>query len=113
MTEMQLAFIVWILIGVVFTLYGIIVMCSKKEKPFGFWANAQMFPVKDAKAYNRATGKLFVGYGIVFCILGLPLLKGEESGFVMLSSIGTMIASVVTMIIYVTVIEKKYRKNHI
>ena len=111
MTEMQQAFIIWIIIGIVFTLYGVIVMFSKKEKPLGFWANAQMFAVKDVKAYNRATGKLFVGFGIVFSILGLPLLQGEESGLVIISSIGTMIASIVTMIIYVTVIESKYRKK--
>lgn len=111
MTEMQQAFIVWIVIGIVFTLYGLIVMFSKKEKPLGFWANTQMFAVKDVKAYNRAIGKLFVAFGIVFSILGLPLLQGEESGLVIISSIGTMIASIVTMIIYVTVIESKYRKK--
>ena len=111
MTEMQLAFIIWIVVGLVFTVYGTVVMCSKKEKPFGFWANAEQFPVTDAKAYNRATGKLFVSFGLVFCILGLPLLKGEETGLVMLTSAGTMFAAIVTMVIYVTVIEKKYRKK--
>ena len=111
MTEMQLAFIIWIVVGLIFTIYGVIVMCSKKERPFGFWANAQMFAVDDVKGYNRATGKLFTGFGIVFCVLGLPLLKGENTGFVMITSIGTMLASIVTMTIYVTVIEKKYRKK--
>lgn len=111
MTEMQTAFIVWIIIGIIVTVYGAIVMFAKKEKPLAFWANAQMFPVKDVKAYNCATGKLFVGFGIVFSILGLPLLAGEESGLVMISSVGTMILSISTMIIYVTVIENKYRKK--
>ena len=111
MSEMQLAFIIWIIVGLIFTIYGAIVMCSKKERPFGFWANSQMFAVTDTKAYNRATGKLFVGFGIVFCILGFPLLMGEESGLVMITSIGTMFASIVTMTIYVTIIEKKYRKK--
>ena len=41
MTEMQLAFIIWIVVGLIFTIYGVIVMCSKKERPFGFWANSQ------------------------------------------------------------------------
>ena len=86
-------------------------MINTLEKPFGFWANAQMFQVSDVKGYNRATGKLFSCFGIVFSLLGLPLLKGEESGMIILSSIGTMLASVTTMVIYVTVIENKYRKK--
>ena len=109
--EMQIAFVVWIIIGICFILYGIFVMHSKKNKAFGFWANAEMFAVKDSKKYNRALGKLFIGFGSVFSLLGLPLLKGEESGLLILSMIGTMITVIVTMIIYVIVIESKYRKK--
>ena len=111
MSEMQIAFIVWIVLGIGFVIYGIYVMYAKRENPFGFWANAEMFQVKDTKAYNRAVGKLFVTYGLVFSVLGLPLLKGEESGLLIISMIGTMLLSIVTMLIYVMVIEKKYRKK--
>lgn len=30
------------------------------QKPVGFWANVENFPVKDLKGYNYATGKLFI-----------------------------------------------------
>ena len=44
------AFIVWTALGAAFVLFGIFAAHSKKEKAFGFWANAKMFPVKDVRA---------------------------------------------------------------
>lgn len=75
----MMAFILWILIGAGFVIWGIAVLFAKKEKPFGFWANAEVFPVKDVVAYNKA--------------------------------LGTMFLSVFMMVIYVTRIERKYRKR--
>ena len=101
MTEMQLAFIIWIVVGLIFTIYGVIVMCSKKERPFGFWANSQMFAVTDTKAYNRATGKLFVGFGIVFCILGKKdksIKRKCKKGLKL--SIWALVLSIVLYIVY-------------
>lgn len=56
---------------------------SKKE--VGFWANAGKFEVTDVKKYNGAVGKLFIGYGIVFILLGLPMLSGQNSPWIILS----------------------------
>jgi len=36
---------------------GIYDMKSKKTKPFGFWANAEVKMIEDVKGYNRALGK--------------------------------------------------------
>lgn len=106
-----LGFVIWLLVGCFFVALGIYAFVSKKEVAFGFWANADMFPVKDIKAYNRAVGRLWCLFGIVFAVLGLPLLAGQNSAWILLSVLGIMAEVIVTMIIYVTVIEKKYRRK--
>lgn len=42
---------------------------------------------------------------------GLPLLNGQNSALILLSIVGVMAEAIITMAIYVTVIEKKYRKK--
>lgn len=39
-------------------------MNSKKAKPFGFWANAEIGPIEDVKAYNHALGRFWCVYGV-------------------------------------------------
>ena len=111
MKESMMAFILWILIGAGFIIGGIVALFAKKAKPFGFWANAEVFPVKDVRAYNKALGKLFIVFGIIFMLLGIPFLKGQNSGGMVFSILGTMFLSIFTMVIYVTRIERKYRKS--
>ncbi len=107
----MLAFIMWELFGVVFFGYGIYAICSKKERAFGFWANAEVFPVKDVKAYNRAVGKLFMAIGVGIAILGFPLLGGQNTPYVILSVLGVMLEAIAAMAFYVVIIEKKYRQK--
>lgn len=107
----MMAFIIWLLVSIAFVILGIYACVSKKEVAFGFWANANTFPVNDVKAYNRAVGKLWIVFGIVFAVLGLPLLKGQNNPLIILSILGIMIEAIVVMVIYTTVIEKKYRKK--
>lgn len=109
MTESILAFVMWVLIGFIFIVLGIYDMCSKKEIPFGFWANAKLPSVTDVKGYNKALGKLWIGYGIVFILLGIPLLCGQNSAWIVVTILGTGFATIVIIAIYVTVIEKKYQ----
>ena len=106
----MIGFIGWIVVGCAFIGMGIGALLMKKETPFGFWANAEMFPVENVRAYNRAVGKLWCVFGIMFCVLGIPLLKGQNSPYILLSVLGVMIEVIAVMVIYVTVIEKKYRK---
>lgn len=86
MEERLLAFIIWGIVGVLFIM-GIYDFNSRKNKPSGFWANAQTAPIEDVTAYNRALGKLWCVFGILFTLIGLPLL-------------------------YVVAIEPKYRKKN-
>lgn len=104
------AFWIWAALGVFFLILGIFDMCSKAVKPFGFWANAKVFPVSEVKGYNRALGMLFCAYGAAWIFLGLPLLT-ENSALLIISILGAMFISIAAMAVYVLVIERKYRKK--
>ena len=88
---------------------GIKDMFSKN--PVGFWANTETIKVKDVKGYNRASGLLFIIYGIIFVILGIPLLDGQNTPYVLLSVIGVMVETIVIMAAYSLVIVKKYEEK--
>ena len=106
-----IAFIIWALMGVLFIAMGIYDLSSKKAKPFGFWANAEVACIEDVKGYNRALGILWCVYGVLFVLIGLPLLAGQNSGSIIISMLGTMFISIGAMIAYVVGIEPKYRKK--
>ena len=112
MTEAGIGFIIWALAGAAFIGWGIYCIFSKKSAAFGFWANAKMFEVEDVRGYNRALGKLWCAYGIGFILLGIPLVNYEQnSPVILLSVIGVMAETIAVMVVYITKIEKKYRKK--
>ena len=79
------------------------------KNPVGFWANTETIKVKDVKGYNRASGLLFIIYGIIFVILGIPLLEGQNTPYVLLSVIGVMVETIVIMAAYSLFIVKSKR----
>ena len=111
MEEPILAFVIWSIIGTLFLVMGIYCMKSRKAKPFGFWANAEVIPVEDVKGYNLALGKLWCVYGVLFMLIGLPLLEEQDSGLLIVTMLGTMFISIGAMVAYVVGIEPKYRKK--
>lgn len=106
---MLFAFIIWLIAGGAMIVYGIYAIRSKRAVPFGFWANAEVFEVNNVRAYNCAVGKLWCVFGAVFILLGTPLLTGQNSLCVIVSIPGCMAEAIAAMVVYVTVIEKKYR----
>ena len=107
MSGATMGFIIWAICGVVIIIIGIRALFMKTA--VGFWANIKQFPVNDIKGYNRSTGMLYICYGIIFILLGLPLLTGQNSPFILLSMLGVMIETIALMAIYIMVITKKYR----
>ncbi len=105
------AFIIWAIISLLFVVMGIYICFSKETKPFGFWANADVASVTDVKGYNRALGKLWCVYGVLFALIGIPLLDPQNSGMLILTILGTMFISIGAMVTYVVGIESKYRKK--
>lgn len=104
-----IGFVIYCIVGGLFIGFGISSFFSKK--PVGFWANIKMFEVTDTRDYNKATGKLFLCFGIVFIILGLPLLAGQNSPLILLSVAGDIFLVITVMLVYELVIMKKYRKR--
>lgn len=105
------AYVVWILISILFVVIGIYIIKCKKAKPFGFWANAEVPQVTDVVAYNKALGKLWIIFGIGFAIDGLPLLAGEKSPLIVISMIGAMFLCIGVMVYYTLAIEAKYKRK--
>ena len=110
MDEMWIGFTAWGVAGILMIGIGIWALFSKK--PVNFWANTSVSEINNPKQYNYAVAKMICLYGIIFIILGIPLLAGQNSAWILLSVIGVMIESIMAMIIYVLVIEKKYKKKH-
>lgn len=105
-----IGFIIWSIIGIMFICLSIYAYFSKK--PMRFWANMNVFEVSDTNAYNHAVSKLFCIFGIVFVLLGIPLLAEKHSALILLSVVGIMVESIIAMIVYSIIIEKKYKKEN-
>lgn len=101
------AFIIWAICGLIIIGIGICDLFSKKV--VGFWANVKTTDVSDIKKYNCAVGKLIIIYGVIYIALGLPLLCGQNSAYILLSVLGVFIETIVAMIIYSLVITNKYK----
>ena len=68
-----IGFIVWAIVGCF--IIGIGISAFFRKKAVGFWANIKAEPINDIKNYNYAMGKLFIVYGVIFILLGTPLLS--------------------------------------
>ena len=108
-----MGFIIWTLFGMLIIMVGIYYIYSKKEVAFGFWANTKTAPIeaKNIKSYNKSLGKLWCAYGFFFILLGIPLLGGQNSPLILITSIGTILEVIIVIAVYTIKIEGKYRKK--
>lgn len=102
-----IGFIIWVIVGLFLIGIGISDFFSKKA--VGFWANVEVEQITDVRKYNYAVGKLFIAYGVIFILLGTPMLSKQNSALILLSILGVMVETITIMIIYTQVISKKYR----
>lgn len=107
MEENTISFIIWCIWGVFLMCLAVYIWFSKKA--IGFWGNKKMFEVTDIRKYNHAMSKLYGAYGIVFILLGLPLLA-EHSEWILLSIAGVVVESIVLIAVCSLVLKKKYKK---
>ncbi len=103
-----IGFFIWTIVGV--SIIGVGIGAFFTKKVVGFWANMKPIEVKDIKGYNNATGKLLISYGLIFVVLGLPLLSGQNSPLILLSVLGVMLETIILMAVYSLCIEKKYKE---
>lgn len=102
----MLGFIIWAIVGLCIVGIGISAFFSKKA--VGFWANIEVEKVNDIKKYNASVGKLFLAYGLIFILLGTPMLS-SNTALILFSVLGVMIETIAVMIVYTQGISKKYR----
>ena len=108
-TGRVIGFVMWLAGGCLLVALGIGAFFARKE--VGFFNNVKPLPMRDVKAYNRAVGKLFIVYGILFAALGLPLLFGQNSALIVISILGVMAETIGAMAVYILAIQKKYEKK--
>lgn len=108
-TGRMAGFVMWLAAGCLLAALGIGAFFAKKE--VGFFNNVKPLPMRDVKAYNRAVGKLFIVYGILFAALGLPLLLGQNSAWILISILGVMAETIAAMAVYILVIQNKYERK--
>lgn len=104
----MLAFIIWTIFGLFF--FGLGIYSFRAKKAVGFWANAETLPMEDVKGYNKAMGKLWCVFSVIFILLGLPFLVGQNSAKMIIPILGIVFEIIGTMIVYLH-IEEKYRKK--
>ena len=102
-----IGFIIWVIVG--FCIIGMGISSFFSKKTAGFWANIKTMPVNDVTRYNHAIGKLFILYGVIFIVLGMPLVSDQNTPYILLSVLGVVIETIAIMAIYSLFIEKKYR----
>lgn len=102
-----IAFIIWLITGIAFIIIGLFDYNTSTHITRGFWANIKTAPAKDVKLHNKALGKLFIIFGIVFIVLGVPLLMGQNSPAILITIIGVMFEVIAVMAVYIIFIEGK------
>lgn len=100
-------FILLCIWGVIYICLAIYIWFAKKA--IGFWGNEKMIEVTDIRKYNHAMSKLYVVHGIVWILLGLPLISGH-SKWILLSTAGVVMETIVFIVVYSLAIRKKYKK---
>ena len=106
-----MGFVIWTAVSCIFIGIGIYDLRTKSHKEVGFWANVKTPSMSDVKAYNRAVGRLFIVYGIVMILLGLPLLGGQNSPAIILTIVGLLLETIAIMAVYEIGIKSKYEKK--
>lgn len=105
----MIIFSIWALFGLIPIALGVYAFNSSRA--VNLWANIKTTEdVSDVQSYNQAVAKLCWIFGIIFILLGLPLLSGQNSQLIIFSVLGTMF-DCIFLIIMLRKIEIKYKKG--
>lgn len=102
-----IAFVCWLIVGITSIIIDLFDYKTTTHITRGFWANIKITPAKDVKSHNKALGKLWIVFGAVFIVLGIPLLMGQNSPAILITIIGVMFEVIVVMAVYIIFIEGK------
>lgn len=103
---MMYALCVWLAVSGIFVILGIAAWNAKKA--VRFWTVSQQIQVRDVKHYNRAVAEMWFVFAGIFAVIGLPVLAGQNSAWIVFTILGGMFWAIALMAVYMK-IEKKYR----
>ena len=102
-----IGFVIWTVVAFIFVIIGI--SAWRADEPVGFFTFQKPPEVTDIKGYNHAVAKIWFVFAVVMELLGLPLLAGQNSPYIMLSVFGAMFGVIGISVAYLK-IEAKYKK---
>lgn len=102
-----MGFLIWSGFGIALMILGI--YCHFTKRLMYFWANDTQLIVSDQKAYNRTLGKCWIVYGLIFIVLGLPLLS-EYKMWALFSVLASFFWMIALILSYLR-ISDRYRLN--
>lgn len=105
--RINMAFIIWTIISIVFVYIGI--TTRKSNIPVNLFSFGDAPKVKDIKGYNKAVSNLWLVFTLLFEMIGisLPFIK-QNSPLVILIVLGVVFLVIGMMVTY-TKIERKYK----
>lgn len=85
---------------------------NEEQKAGKFFANVETAKnISDVAAYNKAVGKLWIVFAVIFEILALPLLPAQQnSPFVLLSVLGVVFLIIALVYSYMRILSKYQNK---
>ena len=106
--EHLLILIIDLAAALLFTAIG--VYAWRREKPMWFWADSAPDPatLTDIPAYNRANGKMWLAYSLIFWLSAPVCLINEVVGGLLMA-----ILALAALPFLATAYKKIYRKYHI
>lgn len=101
-------FIIALAAALLFTAIG--VYAWRRKKPMWFWIEPEIAPASltDVPAYNRANGKLWLAYSLVFWLSAPVCLINDTVGGLLMA-----ILALAGLPVLAAVYKKIYRKYHI
>jgi hypothetical protein len=84
---------------------------ARRKKPSGIYSNIKapkQERISDLKAYNRAVGRLIMGFAAIFIVDGIEALHISDQSAGVLLAASIFPGAIIMMIVYETVIAPKY-----
>lgn len=104
--EVNVMLVIWTACALLFAGIGVYDLHAKKQ--VGFWSNFKEPEMRDVPGYNRAVGRLFLGFAAVFELIGILIARAGDSPLTFLL-VFAVPAEVIGMILLYLRIERKYK----
>lgn len=105
----MVGFIIWSLVAFLFIGLGISNFYAKQA--VGFWAGIPAPEIEDIKGFNRFVGWMWIIYGGLMLLFGIPLLFITQNSLLVILSLGGVVAETIAIMIVYTRVAQRFQKN--